>query len=38
MWGAPGTMLAARAMLDWTGGERVGRRVAGERRGALAAP
>jgi hypothetical protein len=22
MWGAPGTMLAARAMLDWTGEER----------------
>jgi hypothetical protein len=22
MWGAPGTMLAARAMLDWTGDER----------------
>src|SRR5437667_1677380 len=22
MWGAPGTMLAARAMLDWTGQER----------------
>jgi hypothetical protein len=24
MWGAPGTMLAARAMLDWTGEERWG--------------
>jgi lantibiotic modifying enzyme len=22
MWGIPGTLLAARAMLDWTGGER----------------
>jgi hypothetical protein len=24
MWGSPGTMLAARAMLDWTGDERWG--------------
>ena len=31
MWGAPGTMLAAHAMHDWTGRRPLGRRVARQR-------
>ena len=38
MWGSPGTMLAARAMLDWTGEERWADAWRDERREAARAP